>query len=61
MSTEMFTTRNRRGRKRVDDTLHRPMLNNEIADKEAQTRSARLARAYGLSNDTIKKLYPLAN
>jgi len=52
---------NGRGRKRTDAALHRPMLANYAADKAAQTKSARIARAYGMSNDIIRQLYPLAN
>ena len=48
------------GRK-TDAALHRPMLANYAADKKTQTKSARTARAYGLSSANIKVLYPLAN
>lgn len=59
-SNETFVSHGR-GRKRTDAALHRPMLANYEADRITQTKSARIARAYGMSADAIKVLYPLAN
>jgi len=59
-STEMYVS-NGRGRKRTDAALHRPMLSDYKADKDAQTKSARIARSYGMSTTMIAELYPLAN
>ena len=59
-SNETFVD-NGKGRKRTDAPLHRPMLSNYKADKATQTKSARIARAYGMSASAIKVLYPLAN
>lgn len=59
-SSEMYVN-NGKGRKRTDAALHRPMLANYKADKDAQIKSARIARSYGMSTAMIEELYPLAN
>lgn len=59
-SNETFVS-NGRGRKRTDAALHRQMLQNYEANKKAQVKSAAAARAYGMSNQMIATLYPLAN
>ena len=57
MSNEYFVIR---GGHKKDDTLHRPILNNPVADKKAQQQSAAKARAMGIPNEVIRELYPLA-